>query len=114
MIPWLLVAQLVATGDATLSQLVDDRMEKFPASGEINRKVRDAGKAIEVIRDRYAADAVALDETDGVSLEFDQWRFNLRASNTEPVIRLNVESRGDTALMREKTREILGLLEEMG
>jgi phosphomannomutase len=114
MIPWLLVAELVATGDATLSELVDDRMEKFPASGEINRKVSDAGKAIKVIRDRYAADAVAIDETDGVSLEFDQWRFNLRSSNTEPVIRLNVESRGDAALMREKTGEILGLLEGMG
>jgi phosphomannomutase len=114
MIPWLLVAQLVATGDATLSELVDDRMEKFPASGEINRKVSDAGKAIKVIRDRYAADAVAIDETDGVSLEFEEWRFNLRSSNTEPVIRLNVESRGDTALMREKTEEILGLLEGMG
>ena len=111
MIPWLLVAQLVSTGDATLSQLVDDRMEKFPASGEINRKVSDAGKAIKVIRDRYAADAARIDETDGVSLEFDEWRFNLRSSNTEPVIRLNVESRGDTKLMREKTAEILKLLE---
>jgi phosphomannomutase len=111
MIPWLLVAQLVSTGDATLSQLVDDRMEKFPASGEINRKVSDAGKAIKVIRDRYAANAARIDETDGVSLEFDEWRFNLRSSNTEPVIRLNVESRGDTKLMREKTAEILKLLE---
>jgi phosphomannomutase len=113
MIPWLLVAELVASGDATLSQLVDDRMEKFPASGEINRKVNDAGKAIQMIRDRYAANAKAIDETDGVSLEFDEWRFNLRASNTEPVIRLNVESRGDTKLMREKTGEILALLEGM-
>jgi phosphomannomutase len=114
MIPWLLVAELVATGDATLSQLVDDRMEKFPASGEINRKVSDAGRAIRIIRDRYVADAVLVDETDGVSLEFDEWRFNLRSSNTEPVIRLNVESRGDAALMREKTAEILELLEGLG
>jgi phosphomannomutase len=114
MIPWLLVAQLVATGDASLSQLVDDRMEKFPASGEINRKVSDAGKAIKVIRDRYAADAKNIDETDGVSLEFDEWRFNLRSSNTEPVIRLNVESRGDATLMRDKTNEILALLDGLG
>jgi phosphomannomutase len=93
---------------------VDDRMKKFPASGEINRKVSDAARAIEVIRDRYAPNSVAIDETDGVSLEFEEWRFNLRSSNTEPVIRLNVESRGDAALMRAKTDEILGLLEGMG
>ena len=111
MVPWLLVAQLVASGDKTLSQLVDDRMEKFPASGEINRKVSDAARAIQVIRDRYAGDAKAIDETDGVSLEFEDWRFNLRSSNTEPVIRLNVESRGDNGLMKEKTGEILALLE---
>jgi phosphomannomutase len=114
MIPWLLVAQLVSTRDATLSELVDDRMEKFPASGEINRKVADSERAIRIIRDRYAPDAKAIDETDGVSLEFDEWRFNLRSSNTEPVIRLNVESRGDKELMQEKTWEILALLDEMG
>ena len=113
MIPWLLVAQLVSAGDATLSELVDDRMEKFPASGEINRKVADAGKAIQVIRDRYAGGAKAIDETDGVSLEFDDWRFNLRSSNTEPVIRLNVESRGDAKLMRKRTGEILALLDQL-
>jgi phosphomannomutase len=114
MIPWLLVAELVATGEATLSQLVDDRMEKFPASGEINRKVADGARAIRVIRDRYAGDAKAIDETDGVSLEFDEWRFNLRSSNTEPVIRLNVESRGDAKLMRKKTGEIIKLLDDLG
>jgi phosphomannomutase len=113
MIPWLLVAQLVATGDATLSQLVDDRMEKFPASGEINRKVGDSAKAIRAIRDRFAGNARAIDETDGVSLEFEEWRFNLRSSNTEPVIRLNVESRGDAKLMREKTGKILALLDQL-
>ncbi|MGH8166539.1 MAG: phosphomannomutase [Woeseiaceae bacterium] len=113
MIPWLLVAELVAKGDATLSELVDDRMEKFPASGEINRKVADAKRAIQVIRDRYAPDSNAIDETDGISLEFDQWRFNLRSSNTEPVIRLNVESRGDTKLMQDKTAEVLGLLDDL-
>lgn len=113
MIPWLLVAQLVSTRDATLSELVNDRMEKFPASGEINRKVADADHAIRAIRDRYAPGALSIDETDGVSLEFEQWRFNLRSSNTEPVIRLNVESRGDKELMQEKVWEILALLDEM-
>ena len=113
MIPWLLVAQLVSSGGASLSQLVDERMERFPASGEINRKVADAVLAIQTIRDRYAPDASAIDETDGISLEFEQWRFNLRASNTEPVIRLNVESRADKALMQAKVREILSLLDNM-
>ena len=113
MIPWLLVAQLVSSLGASLSQLVDERMERFPASGEINRKVPDAALAIQTIRDRYAPDASAIDETDGISLEFEQWRFNLRASNTEPVIRLNVESRADKALMQAKVREILSLLDNM-
>jgi phosphomannomutase len=114
MIPWLLVAGLVRRSGASLAELVDDRMEKFPASGEINRKVKDSGAAIRAIRDRYAPGAKAIDETDGVSLEFDDWRFNLRASNTEPVIRLNVESRHDKVLMQEKTAEILALLDALG
>jgi len=113
MIPWLLVAQLVSRPGASLLQLVDERMERFPASGEINRKVADAALAIQTIRDRYAPDASAIDATDGISLEFDQWRFNLRASNTEPVIRLNVESRADKALMQAKVREILSHLDNM-
>jgi phosphomannomutase len=113
MIPWLLVAQLVSGRGARLSQLVDERMERFPASGEINRKVADSALAIQAIRDRYAPDASEIDETDGISLEFDQWRFNLRASNTEPVIRLNVESRANETLMQAKVREILSLLDKM-
>ncbi len=113
MIPWLLVAELVSSRGAGLSQLVDERMERFPASGEINRKVADSALAIQTIRDRYAPDANAIDESDGISLEFDQWRLNLRASNTEPVIRLNVESRADTSLMQAKVREILSLLDNM-
>ena len=113
MIPWLLVAQLVSSRGAGLSQLVGERMERFPASGEINRMVADSALTIQTIRDRYAPDAHSIDETDGISLEFDQWRFNLRASNTEPVIRLNVESRADKDLMQAKVREILSLLDNM-
>jgi phosphomannomutase len=111
MVPWLLVAQLLSVRGQPLSTLVDDRMEKFPASGEINRTVADTRKTIDLIRERYAAGAVNVDTTDGISIEYAEWRFNLRGSNTEPVIRLNVESRGDRKLMRDKTREILGLLE---
>ena len=113
MIPWLLVAQLVSMYGKRLSELVNDRMQLFPASGEINRKVADASRAIEEISNLYAADARSIDKTDGISLEFDEWRFNLRASNTEPVIRLNVESRANEALMREKVNDILGELDRM-
>jgi phosphomannomutase len=114
MVPWLLVAQIVSEAGQPLSTLVDACMRDYPASGEINRKVADAGVAINSIRQHYEAGADTIDETDGVSLEFAQWRFNLRASNTEPVIRLNVESRGDGALMEQKTTEILKLIDELG
>jgi phosphomannomutase len=113
MIPWLLVAQLVSTSGKKLSELVNDRMLLFPASGEINRKVADASLAIEEITNLYAADAKSIDKTDGISLEYDDWRFNLRASNTEPVIRLNVETRANEALMKEKVSDILSILDRM-
>ena len=111
MIPWLLVAELISTSGKSLSQLVEERMAKFPASGEINRKVADAKSTLQALHDRYAPDAVDVDETDGYSFEFSEWRFNIRMSNTEPVVRLNVESRGDAALMLEKTAEVLEILE---
>ena len=114
MVPWLLVAQIVSEAGQPLSTLVDACMRDYPASGEINRKVADAGVAINTIRQHYEDGADTIDQTDGVSLEFAEWRFNLRASNTEPVIRLNVESRGDTALMAQKTTEILKLIDELG
>ena len=114
MIPWLLVAQLLSTSGRKLSELVDDRIQRFPASGEINRKVADASRAIDEITRLYTDDAVSIDKTDGVSVEFDDWRFNLRASNTEPVIRLNVETRADPALMKQKVSDILGVLDRMG
>jgi phosphomannomutase/phosphomannomutase/phosphoglucomutase len=106
-IPWLLVAQLMCESGQKLSALVGERIRRFPASGEINRKVDDVSATIRRIESKYRAAAKSVDYTDGVSLEFDGWRFNLRASNTEPLIRLNVESVGDGALMRAKTRELL-------
>lgn len=114
MIPWLLVAAIVSHSGQSLSKLVDDCMARYPSSGEINREVADAGAAIRAIGERYASDAVSVDETDGVSIEMQDWRFNLRASNTEPVIRLNVESRGDKGLMQEKTAELLALIDSLG
>jgi len=112
MIPWLLVAELISTTGKPLSEMVGERIARYPASGEINRRVTDAQQAIESIREEYAPNALAVDETDGVSIEFDDWRFNLRASNTEPVIRLNVEGRGNENLMRARTQELLSKLDE--
>jgi len=113
MIPWLLVAQIVSKSGKPLSTLVDDCIANFPASGEINREVADASAAIAAIREKYEPDAATVDTTDGISMEFADWRFNLRASNTEPVIRLNVESRANAALMQEKLGDLLGLLDTL-
>lgn len=110
MIPWLLVAELLCVKNMSLSQLVGDRMRAFPASGEINRKLVDAKSSIAKVRAIYEPDAVNVDFTDGISIEYSDWRFNLRTSNTEPVVRLNVESVGDGILMDKKTKEILELL----
>jgi phosphomannomutase len=112
MIPWLLVLQVISERGQTLSQLVGERMRMFPASGEINRRLTgDPKEILARVRKLYESKAVALDLTDGLSLEFPQWRFNLRSSNTEPLVRLNVESRGSESLMKDKTAEILALLD---
>ncbi len=110
MIPWLLVVGLMSVKNKTLAELVDARISLFPASGEINRRIDDAAAVLITIEDRYAAEAISIDHTDGLSMEFDDWRFNLRMSNTEPVVRLNVESRGDPELMQSKTQDILNLM----
>jgi phosphomannomutase len=110
MIPWLLVIELMSKSEKKLSQLVDERMRRFPASGEINRTIAHAEAAIESVKTHYQKDAQHVDYTDGLSMEFGNWRFNLRCSNTEPLVRLNVESRGDEALMQAKTEELLALL----
>ena len=112
MIPWLLVAELLSRKNMPLSSMVQERIEAFPASGEINSRLQDAQQSIERVKTHYAPQAKAIDTTDGISLEFDDWRFNLRSSNTEPVVRLNVESRANPALMQEKTAEILKILKQ--
>lgn len=109
MIPWLLVAELICKSGKPLSALVAERMAAFPASGEINRTVQDAAALIKKVEAIYSDDALLIDYTDGLSMNFENWRFNLRMSNTEPVVRLNVESRADTALMQQKTAELLSL-----
>ncbi|PHV11144.1 phosphomannomutase CpsG [Chitinimonas sp. BJB300] len=110
MIPWLLVAQLLSVKQQPLSSMVSERIARFPSSGEINRRLEDAEAAIARVEAHYAPLAIQIDRTDGISLEFTNWRFNLRSSNTEPVVRLNVESRGDISLMQQKTEAILALL----
>lgn len=111
MIPWLLVVELISKTGKSLTQLVEERMAKFPCSGEINSVLEDAKATLVKIEAHYATDSnVEIDHTDGLSMNFGDWRFNLRASNTEPVVRLNVESRGNQALMEEKTAELLALM----
>jgi len=113
MIPWLLVLELMSRTGNSLAELVGERMRRFPASGEINRVLDDPDAAIARVEARYASAATQgqVDRTDGLSVDFADWRFNLRSSNTEPVLRLNVESRGDQGLMEEKTAELLGLID---
>ncbi|MGI9281471.1 MAG: phosphomannomutase CpsG [Endozoicomonas sp.] len=110
MIPWLLITELLSQKNQKLSSLVAERIKKFPSSGEINRKLKNPAQAIENILALYEKNAVEIDRTDGISVDMGEWRFNLRISNTEPVIRLNVESRGNQALMEEKTTELLTLI----
>ena len=114
MIPWLLVAQIVSRTGQSLSKLVGERMGLFPVSGELNYRVPDARTTIAAFEARYGSTAVAVDRTDGISYEFAEWRFNLRTSNTEPLIRLNVEARGSQKLLREKTGELFDLLTSHG
>lgn len=110
MIPWLLVSEMLCVKNQSLTNLVSARMTAFPASGEINRKLENAESVIQLIRNKYEHDALEVDITDGVSIEYGDWRFNLRTSNTEPVVRLNVESRNNIELMGSKTEELLNLL----
>ncbi len=111
MIPWLMVVELLSQNGAPLSHMVAERISQYPASGEINRRVKDSTEVIESIRQKYEPVAKSTDFTDGLSLDMGHWRFNLRESNTEPVIRLNVETCGDIALMKRKTQELLDSIE---
>lgn len=110
MIPWLLIAALVSQTGTPLGELVADRVKAFPCSGEINFRVADAKATVAHVLAHYQADAPLLDHTDGVSAEFADWRFNLRSSNTEPLLRLNIETRGDAALLARRTQELTALI----
>ena len=110
MIPWLLVAGLIAARKLPLSSMVAERIAAYPCSGEINRTIDNPAELLARAEATYADEALSVDHIDGLSMTFADWRFNLRMSNTEPVVRLNVESRGDQALMEAKTAELLALL----
>jgi len=111
MLPWLAVLGLMNRSGRSLAELVDARIRAFPCSGEVNLEVEDAGRMLAAIEARYAPGAASVDRTDGISIEHADWRFNLRSSNTEPLIRLNLETRGDEAAVRERTAELVDAIE---
>ncbi|CAM5236124.1 phosphomannomutase [Rhodanobacter lindaniclasticus] len=110
MVPWLLIAERISATGVPLAQMVAQRIAAYPCSGEINFKVSDAAAVVRMLHDRYAGDALHENRTDGLSLEFAAWRFNVRSSNTEPLLRLNVETRADTPLLAVKTAELRELI----
>ena len=111
MIPWLLILELVSKSGLSLSNLVNDMMIKYPSPGEINFKVKDPKDCIEKVYKHFESSVLLTDTTDGISMEFEQWRFNLRTSNTEPLVRLNLETRSDDPLLKKRLAEITSLIE---
>ena len=112
MIPWLLVAEFISTSGKPLSALVEERIKAYPCSGEINYTVQNIDQVLQSIKHHFQSHQPVQDNTDGISLEFTDWRFNIRASNTEPLLRLNVESRGKPDLVWEKVKEIEQLIQQ--
>lgn len=110
MVAWLLIWELISKSDSLLGDLVSERKRQFPSSGEINFKISDAKKSIKMVQDFYYTNAKAIDRTDGLSISFENWRFNLRSSNTEPLVRLNVETMGDRPLLDAKKEELTKLI----
>jgi phosphomannomutase len=113
MIPWLLVVEHMSVTGKRMSELVADRAGKFASGDEINFVVSDAARVMAGVREAYQAHAVTIEEIDGLGIAFENWRFNLRASNTEPLLRLNVESRMNASLVNEKIAELSGLIERL-
>ena len=109
MIPWLLIAELLSTTGNSLAELVEQRMSNYPCSGEINREVGSAAEVMQAVEQTYREEAVDIDKVDGLGMSFQHWRFNLRSSNTEPVIRLNVEADNES-LVAEKVTELLAMI----
>ena len=110
MIPFLLVLQLMSKEKKKLSELVEEMIYRYPCSGEINLTIDDPAAKINEVEEIYSDGKI--DKLDGLSVEYENWRFNLRMSNTEPVVRLNVESKGDLKLMKKKTKELLKIIRD--
>lgn len=113
MIPWLLVVGILSGTGKSLSTLVSERQIKFPCSGEINCQVNDATLVMRKVEEKFLTSSGIIDRTDGLCIEYPTWRFSLRSSNTEPLIRLNVETRGDLALMYQKTDDLLKFIDAL-
>ncbi len=111
MVPWLLLTKMMSEQNKTLAQLVDERIEAYPVSGEINVTVDNPRSILTSLKQHYTGLQPRIDEIDGLGMDFGNWRFNVRPSNTEPLLRINVESRGDQELMEAKRDELLGLIE---
>ena len=112
MIPWLLLAEMISRQDKSLADMVDERIERYPVSGEINSTVADAEESLRRVEKHYSNLPHQVDRIDGLGMDFGEWRFNLRASNTEPLLRMNVETRGDHAMMEQRRDEILELIKD--
>ena len=109
-IPWLVVWEHLSTSNLSLSDLISEQKTRFPSSGELNFAVSNVLSCIERVQKYFAPNAVSIDELDGLSMSFATWRFNLRKSNTEPLVRLNVEAKGDPILLKERTEELKKLI----
>ncbi len=112
MIPWLLITEMMSELDKSLAELVDERIKAYPVSGEINMTVGDSQKVINAVKEYFSGQQYEFDATDGIGLSFENWRFNIRSSNTEPLLRLNVESRKDIKLMEQKRDLLIGLINQ--
>ncbi|MBY6210936.1 phosphomannomutase CpsG [Microbulbifer agarilyticus] len=113
MIPWLLIIELLSKTGKTLSEMIGDRTQRFACSGEINISVSNADETLLAVRNRYEKQACDIDETDGIGMDMGSWRFNLRKSNTEPLVRLNVETTAGTALLSEVTSDVKTTIHEL-
>lgn len=113
MIPWLLVVQIVSETGKSLGQLIKDMKKNFPCSGEINLQVKNPAEILRRVKASYQTQSLEVETIDGLGFIFEDWRFNIRRSNTEPLVRLNLETRGNYSLMEEKRDEILSLIKNI-
>lgn len=114
MIPWLLISELMSKTGQPLSALIQERAKRFPCSGELNYKVKNSQAIMQAVREFYLPQNPIVDATDGVGYEFKEWRMNMRTSNTEPLLRLNIESRGKPELVAKKVQEIEEIIQQIG